>query len=327
MAENNQPDGIMSSVAVANLPWAFTQNHPLTTREFIEEAKKRGFDLDLSVLRELYRHQLLVPFVYVTTRQVGDIPEPPVYEPMSHGTTLFELRHARDRDRLADLAAQPFKPRLRFERKAPDRRDWWNGLIYSRYQLLGLHEARHVLSKRSLRRRHERWISKLPAPHGSVVQSAARLRRIALAATALEARYLPKFDPERLRLVNTDEDKWQAYRCTGPGRQTRRRRAARSSRSATGSCRSWTRTPETARRLRLGTLIRLRRIRVGTQHADARHKAVDAFREVGLPFPPRSWDHAWTHVAAIARGALDALREEVKAGLRQASSPVPPPAG
>jgi hypothetical protein len=66
-----------------------------------------------------------------------------------------------------------------------------------------------------------------------------------------------------------------------------------------------------------GTLIRLRHIRVGTQHADARHKAVDAFREIGLPFPPPSWGHAWTHIAVMARGALDAVREEVNAGLRQ----------
>jgi hypothetical protein len=65
------------------------------------------------------------------------------------------------------------------------------------------------------------------------------------------------------------------------------------------------------------TLIRLRHIRVGTQHGDARHKAVDAFREIGLPFPPPSWGHAWTHIAVMARGALDALREEVNAGLRQ----------
>jgi hypothetical protein len=64
-----------------------------------------------------------------------------------------------------------------------------------------------------------------------------------------------------------------------------------------------------------GTLIGLRHIRVGSQHADARHKAVEAFREIGLPFPPPSWGHAWTHTAVIARGALDAVREEVNAGL------------
>jgi hypothetical protein len=65
------------------------------------------------------------------------------------------------------------------------------------------------------------------------------------------------------------------------------------------------------------TLIRLRHIRVSTQHGDARHKAVAEFREIGLPFPPLSWDHAWTHIAVMARGALDVLREEVHAGLPQ----------
>lgn len=66
----------------------------------------------------------------------------------------------------------------------------------------------------------------------------------------------------------------------------------------------------------IGTLIQLRHIRVGTQHADARHKAVDAFREIGLAFPPSSWAYAWTHIAVMARGALDTVREEVNAGMR-----------
>jgi hypothetical protein len=65
------------------------------------------------------------------------------------------------------------------------------------------------------------------------------------------------------------------------------------------------------------TLIGLRHIRVSTQHADARHKAVDAFREIGLPFPPPSWRHAWTHIPMLARDALHTLCEEVNAGLRQ----------
>jgi hypothetical protein len=37
------------------MPWAFTQHQPLDTAHFIEEAKRRGVDLDLSTLRELYR--------------------------------------------------------------------------------------------------------------------------------------------------------------------------------------------------------------------------------------------------------------------------------
>ena len=36
----------------------------------------------------------------------------------------------------------------------------------------------------------------------------------------------------------------------------------------------------------IATLIRLRQLRVSTQHSDARHRAVTAFQEIGLAFPP-----------------------------------------
>ena len=49
------------------MPWAFTQHQPLSTSEFISQAKRRGFDLDVGMLRELYRHGMLVPFVYVSS--------------------------------------------------------------------------------------------------------------------------------------------------------------------------------------------------------------------------------------------------------------------
>jgi hypothetical protein len=64
-------------------------------------------------------------------------------------------------------------------------------------------------------------------------------------------------------------------------------------------------------------LMCLRHIRVSAQHADARHKAVKAFGEIGLAFPPPSWAHAWTHVSWLTKEALDVIREEVHAGLAQ----------
>ena len=68
----------------------------------------------------------------------------------------------------------------------------------------------------------------------------------------------------------------------------------------------------------MGTLISLRRIRVSTQHRDARHRAVTAFQAIGLPFPPPGWSQAWAHIAVHARGALDVIREEINANLPEA---------
>lgn len=113
------------------MPWAFMQHQPLGTSTFVSEAQRRGFGLDLSMLRELYRHDLLVPFVYVNNRQVGPTPESIGPEPRSGGTLLSELRYARDKGRLSDLSETPFRSRLRFEGKRGDSRHWRNSLIYS----------------------------------------------------------------------------------------------------------------------------------------------------------------------------------------------------
>lgn len=74
---------------------------------------------------------------------------------------------------------------------------------------------------------------------------------------------------------------------------------ARSSRSVTGSSPQLDADAGDRVATAFGTLIRLRHIRVGTKHADARHKAVGAFREIGLGVPFPSWEHAWTHIAVV----------------------------
>ena len=75
-----------------------------------------------------------MPFVYVSGRQVSPTPEPAGPEPGGGGTSLQQLRYARDRGRLTDLGLLPFRPRLSFDR--PDSvvsRRWWNGLLYSKH--------------------------------------------------------------------------------------------------------------------------------------------------------------------------------------------------
>jgi hypothetical protein len=205
-----------SSVDVASMAWALTQHQPMGTDEIIREAERRGVTLDLSTLRELYRHRLLVPFLYVNNRQVGPPPSPVGQEPRHPGGTLLQrLRHARDRGRLSDPAAAPFRPRLHFDLPAGrDRQRWWNGFIYSHYQLLALPEIDDLLSLRRYRLRDHQRIARLPDPDHVLVDQAARVRDTALALTALDARYFPALDPEWVRLSNADPEEWRHYRAT-----------------------------------------------------------------------------------------------------------------
>jgi hypothetical protein len=212
-SEDILPQKIASTVVVASQPWAFTQGQPLSTDGLISEAKRRGVDLDISTLRQLYRHGLLVPFVYINDRQVGPKPEPATSEPPHGGTLLYWLRLGRDRGRLSDLANQPYRPRLRFERpQNADPRRWWNGLIYSWYQLLVLPEIEGLLADRQYRRRAGQPVAWLPEPHRFLLDRTSMLRITAIALTALEARYLPKLDPEWIHLSNADPGEWQHYR-------------------------------------------------------------------------------------------------------------------
>jgi hypothetical protein len=171
-----------STVDVASMPWAFTQHHPLDTTHLINEAKRRGLDLDLATLRELYRLRLLVPFTYLNDRRVGPVPTPVADEPPPGGTFQIRLRHARDRGRLSDLGSAPFRPRLSFDLpNGRDGRHWWNGMLYSWYQLLICPEIAGPLSFRMLVRTADGKVrARLPSPHPNLAAQAVRLRRIAI---------------------------------------------------------------------------------------------------------------------------------------------------
>lgn len=204
-----------TAIDVASMPWTLTQQQPLDTRHFIDEAKKRGFDLDLTTLRELYRHRLLIPFVEVTSRPVRPPAKPTTPDSAMGGTRVMDLREARDTGCLRDLSAEPFKRHLRFEHGGQKPRGWWNGFLYSPYQLLALPALEGVLAGRKYHTRAQRRFTRLPKPNDWLLQGTEKLRKMVLALTALDARYFPSLDPEWIQLNNVpNPEDWTDYRAS-----------------------------------------------------------------------------------------------------------------
>jgi hypothetical protein len=207
-----QMDRPLSSLAVANVPWVFTQRPPLGGSGVIDEMKLRGVSLDIHLLRELYKHRLLEPMLYIGNRRATHPIEIATEEPSGHSILPAEYRRAREAGWLQDLASTPFRPRLRFTKGTSAPLHWWNGLLYSRYQLLVLSQLSSALKNSSSRWRGGRIVKYLKPPDEADLLLAVKFRRIALALTALEARYLPVLDQEWIHLSNTDGELWERYR-------------------------------------------------------------------------------------------------------------------
>src|SRR6266436_933826 len=91
-------------------------------------------------------------------------------------------------------------------------RGWWNGLLYSWYQLLVCPELDSLLALlKGWRTSCGTVIARVPDPGRILLDRAVRLRTMAVVLTALETRYLPVLDPEWLQLINADRDEWQRY--------------------------------------------------------------------------------------------------------------------
>jgi hypothetical protein len=192
----------MESVA-ASEPWAFTQQHPLTTAEFCREAERRDITIDNHVLRELWRANALAPIAEVRNQRVGAGRPSPVREPYAGSNSiLVELKKARDRGRLADPALLGYRPQLKFDRPTAERTTrWWNGLVYSRWQLIALDHFSDALpntlpydrkGRRARLRTLETWEQ----------EAATELRCLANLVVALEARYLPEIKLPWVHLMN-----------------------------------------------------------------------------------------------------------------------------
>jgi hypothetical protein len=164
------------------MPFTFIQDDLLRTGQFLRDARERGHRIDLGDLQELHSRRLLVPLYRISDtpavgRQLDVVPN----------GNMDDRRLALDAARegyLRDSTAEGYSVAWPYER--PDDEDnpnWWNGFLYSSWQLLELHRA---LYERDLLRRLQKRTQQDTPP----VQLVRRHNRI-LALSALTPRYLP----------------------------------------------------------------------------------------------------------------------------------------
>ena len=99
-------------------------------------------------------------------------------------------------------------------------------MLYSPYQLLALPELEAVLARQTYQKRGNKLIARIPKPSQPLLVRMDRFRRMAIALTAVEARYLPNLDPEFIQLTNVpDAAIWENYRAGFDPVQTQTRLA------------------------------------------------------------------------------------------------------
>ncbi len=209
----NEPSAVL---VAASEPWAFTQQDPLSTSEFCKEAEKRGVALREHQLPGLWRVGALAPFVEIRSKPLRPGRPPKLGEPVFPGSWhLRELRRAVESGRLADPVQLGFRPQLRLHRSAAPNpnRSWWNGLLYSRWQLLGLYDLWSLLSQGKWKRMPNESLGtwRLRTLTLWETQIAERSRQLAALLVALEARYLPVLERGWLHIRNAADEQWETF--------------------------------------------------------------------------------------------------------------------
>ncbi|MCU1484726.1 MAG: hypothetical protein JWN67_1472 [Actinomycetia bacterium] len=120
----------------ATEPWAFTQVSPLSTDEFAKAAKVRGVQVSDGVLAELWRIGALAPYIEIVDVPVAPPAVPLAAEPRRTSSYTTAVRLACSEGRLTDPTVTGYRPDFEFRRLGVSATVWWNGLLYSRWQLV-----------------------------------------------------------------------------------------------------------------------------------------------------------------------------------------------
>jgi hypothetical protein len=204
MPDNPYPR-LGTALSLITLPYIFTQDDLLTTGQFISAAKLRGVRLTLQDLQDLHNRRLLMPLY-----RVSDIPVEgrriTVQADGGMNARGWALEAAAE-GRLRDAAEEGYSAAWPYERPAgEDHPRWWNGFIYSSWQLLLVDSA-----MRNLADIRKGW--DLPR---TWYKHRAGARRLTIVLAALSTRYLPGVLGQLKMLGKRDESG-----CVSTGRMRR----------------------------------------------------------------------------------------------------------
>lgn len=191
------PSRSTGSLALLGVPAIFTQDELLDTNQFIDRAKDHGLPISLDTLQDLHSRNLLYPLYRVSDIPVEGrrIPSPPPVLPMNVVGWVWE---AASQGRLRDPYHEGYNAAWPYHRPADEGRRWWNGFVYSSWQLVDLPRALHL-------RRLTKALNHTENHHHLAIR-----RNMTLALSALSVKVLPAvLGKLNIPLGMTDSDMWQ----------------------------------------------------------------------------------------------------------------------
>jgi hypothetical protein len=204
-------------------PWALSQRHLLTEKDFLGEANRREYPLSPATLEALHQHGVLIPWLRVD-RDIPEIrrelrrkePSPWRWELVSGSppTTAPGLVEEWSAGRVMDASAAAFGPWGRRDRshRAVSYRAW--DFLYSPYQLLLLPDCRDTLSLLG-RQKPPQWMDSFLLAHQ---KAALQERSATLLLTELEFVYYASVRRRYSMPINygSEEDYEEARRAFDP---------------------------------------------------------------------------------------------------------------
>ncbi|MEW2331207.1 hypothetical protein AB0880_25780 [Micromonospora chersina] len=166
-------------MALLTVPFIFTQDDLLDTAGFLRAAQERGYQITLDTLQFLHVHGLLVPLYRVSDTAVEGRRIDVGQVALGMNPRGWVLQAAID-GRLRDPMEEGYSVAWPYSRPVgEENRRWWNGFVYSSWQLVDLHDAmrRYSVVRHGWHRCHHR--------------QEVRRRKATLALSALSPRFLP----------------------------------------------------------------------------------------------------------------------------------------